>query len=261
RTAVLVFLLLFFYLATAWQQWHYGGLSGRAMVQSYPLWAFPFGVLMETMMRRKWSAWLLALLLLLFIYQNLWWTYFAHRPGILVSGASKTYYWKTLGRWHTDEEDLKWLDNKHVFRGTPTDSVLIYYNDFSNDTSKNCLRVGDQVFIRVNRQMPKTAAYAVPRPQAVHEWIRARADFSAASKEWDVWKQSQFIVQFVYNSDTVQTNFIRVDRFLNEGQWRTLHLDARVPDKPWNRLLVLIRNFGSDKEVQIDNLEVIMFSP
>ncbi|MDW8394560.1 MAG: hypothetical protein RMK52_10010, partial [Chitinophagales bacterium] len=97
--------------------------------------------------------------------------------------------------------------------------------------------------------------------QAVHEWIRARADFSAASKEWDVWKQTRFNVLFLNDNDTVQTNFIRVDRFLQEGQRRTLHMDARVPDQPWNRLLVLIRNFGSDKEVQIDNLEVIMFSP
>ncbi|MBK7689641.1 MAG: hypothetical protein IPJ31_00450 [Bacteroidetes bacterium] len=51
--AVVLFTSLNFYLVTAWDIWDYGGFSGRAMIQSYPILAFPFAALIDKIHHKK----------------------------------------------------------------------------------------------------------------------------------------------------------------------------------------------------------------
>ncbi|MBK8444447.1 MAG: hypothetical protein IPL35_13980 [Sphingobacteriales bacterium] len=50
---IYMFILLAFYIVTAWDVWDYGGTAGRAMVQYYPLLLFPLGALVEWIRKQK----------------------------------------------------------------------------------------------------------------------------------------------------------------------------------------------------------------
>ena len=72
---VIGFILVSFYIVTAWDIWDYGG---RAMVQYYPILAFPFAALIEVAGKKKWSQFILYPGLVLLAYLNVWWVYHLH---------------------------------------------------------------------------------------------------------------------------------------------------------------------------------------
>jgi hypothetical protein len=66
RSALITFCLLNIYIIISWHIWRYGGsYSTRALVQSYPVFAFPLSALLETWLRSRWRPVLLALSLCL----------------------------------------------------------------------------------------------------------------------------------------------------------------------------------------------------
>lgn len=56
KKSVLVFTLLNLWIVIAWHDWHYGGsYSARALVQSYPVLALPFAVVVERVLATRWK--------------------------------------------------------------------------------------------------------------------------------------------------------------------------------------------------------------
>lgn len=259
KYAILSFILLNFYIVTAWDVWNYGGVAGRAMVQSYPILAFPFCLLIERMMQKKWSAIVLSIAIIAFLYINVWWTYHAHAGNTQVSFGTKAYYWRVLGRWNNTDEDKKLLDNMHAFYGQPKDSLVLYTNDFSNDTSRNAIIANSNPKIRLNKDLQYTDFYTIKRPPEIRKWVRASASFHCVAKEWDIWKQTLFIMKFMNKTEEVQANHIRIYRFLGETETKKIYLDGLTPNRPWDTIEIFFWNTNSDKELFIDDLQVITF--
>lgn len=108
--------------------------------------------------------------------------------------------------------------------------------------------------------MQQTSLYSIQNNSNFKKWIRVSADFRCTIKEWDTWKQAQFIVQF-YDKDTViQTNLIHVHRFISDGETENIYLDAIVPVVKWDKLTISIWNANGDKELFIDNLMIQSFN-
>ncbi len=85
---ILIFFLLFLYVAFAWEIWWYGGSLGqRTMIQIYPVLAFPFGLLVERLWQTSWHKYVVWACMLLFVYYNLWLTHQAHRGMLLHTGS------------------------------------------------------------------------------------------------------------------------------------------------------------------------------
>lgn len=252
-------ILISAYVVMAWDVWDYGGTAGRAMIQYYPLLAFPFCRLLDTMQRSLWLKISIGSLLVFFTYLHLWWFYHAHTGHIQVSGINKAYYWKVIGRWRGNDVDKKLLDNPHHYEGIPKQAVLLYANDFSHDSSANATLEKGSRKIRLHRDLQHTSRYSIARNDAFKKWIRVQADFYAEHKEWDVWKQAQFIVQFTQQSQSVQTNMIRIYRFLNDFERKPLYLDALCPTSRWDSVHIVFWNALGDRELFIDNLELISF--
>lgn len=257
--AIVLVALVNFYVVIAWDVWDYGGTAGRAMIQTYPILAFPFCMLLEWAQRRKWTSLLLHVLLALFTYLNIWWTYHAHAGNIQVTGMTKAYFWKMLGRWDGTDADKKLLDNPQEYFGRPQHSTLIYSNNYDRDTSANAIRIGTESRIRVSKDLQHADLGTIPNSPTIKKWIRASADFYCVLKEWDMWKQAQFALKFFKGTELVQVNFIRVHRLLSHGETRRIHIDAIVPSTKWDQVNLSIWNAGGDQELQIDNLEVISF--
>lgn len=260
KIAIIAFTVLNFYIVTAWDIWDYGGTAGRAMVQSYPILAFPFCHLIERMLNKKWTAITLAIPILLSAYLNIWWTYHAHAGNTQVIDITKEYYWQVIGKWNESDEDKKLLDNPHVFYGTPKNKTVLYTNHFNEDTSANAIKEGSNTQIRINKELQGSAAYCVQKNSGFKKWIRVSADFHCHKKEWDVWKQAQFIIKFTSQEKEVQTNFIRVHRFLSSGETKKIYLDALTPKENWDNMKISFWNAEGDKELQMDNLVVESFN-
>ncbi|HMW74254.1 MAG TPA: hypothetical protein PKN57_11660 [Saprospiraceae bacterium] len=260
KVAIIAFTIINLYIVTAWDIWDYGNTAGRAMIQSYPILAFPFCALIERMTKNKRTATILAIPVLFFTYMNIWWTYHAHAGNTQITDVTREYYWKVAGRWNESDEDKKLLDNPHAFYGTPKNEIILYRNSFDNDTSQNAVQETNNNLIKINKELQQTSLYSIQNNSSFKKWIRASADFRCTIKEWDIWKQAQFIVQF-YDKDTViQTNLIHVHRFISDGETENIYLDAIVPVVKWDKLTISIWNANGDKELFIDNLMIQSFN-
>lgn len=257
--AIVLFILINSYIVTAWDIWDYGGSAGRAMVQSYPILAFPFCLLIERMLQSKWTSIPLYFLILIFSYINIWWTYHAHAGNIQITGLTKEYYWKVLGKWNENDEDKKLLDNPNAFFGIPQNRTVLFKNDFSNDTSANAITENSNIKIRINKELQSSESFIINNSSNFKQWVRATADFHCAIKEWDLWKQAQFLIKFYDNEKEIQTNSIRIYRFITDGETKKIYIDAIIPKNKWSDLKISFWNANGDKELIIDNLEVVSF--
>ncbi|HLO56556.1 MAG TPA: hypothetical protein VK169_19830 [Saprospiraceae bacterium] len=252
---VIFFFLLSYYVVTAWDVWDYGG---RAMVQYYPILAFPFAALVEEANRKKLYQYVLFPGMLLLAYINVWWVYHAHGGQVQALNLSRAYYWAKVGRWTADDNDKKLLENKHVYRGLVQDSTVLYFNDFERDTTVSWTEKEGNKMIRMNKDTEFSPTFTLLSEGQFKNWMRIRATFHCTDKEWETWKQTQFICKF-YNGDTeIQGNMIRIHPFINSGETKDIYIDAKVP-KQFTRVDILFWHAGGDKELWIDNLQVITF--
>jgi hypothetical protein len=76
-----------------------------------------------------------------------------------------------------------------------------------------------------------------------------------------VWRQAQFILKFKNKEGEVQANAIRVHRFLKDNETKRIYMDALVPPRDsWSYLEIYFWNGLGEKELFIDNLEVVTFN-
>lgn len=249
--ALALFSLLFMYIAFAWDIWWYGGSLGqRAMVQAYPVLAFPLAAFIAAVMRSKLIIKLSVLLpALLFVYANLWFTHQAHKGGLMhISQMTRAYYWKTLFTYEKNPEHLKLLDDvEGIFEGEPADKQQVF-----QDTS--FFVVLDQ-----NQQFSPLRAISSEDFPSFYDWIRVSADFSIRQKERRYWTMTQFIVELKNGTQQISRNVIRVQRQLAPGESRAIYLDIPKPDQPFSTVTILFWNAKGDKEIRISDLKVEVF--
>ena len=214
KIAVFSFFIFNYYIVSAWNIWDYGGFSGRAMIQSYPILLFPFGSLIEYISKQKILRWAFVPFVLLFLYLNIWWTYQAHAEGGLVDAqcTTKEYYWQIVGRWSVPEEVKKLKDTDEWIEFEPSSKKLVYQNDLS-DSSQYC----------VSKEKNNSGIISINYPNKGNKWIRASADFHCVLKEWDVWQMHQFIIRFYRKDAIVKERCFRIHRFLENGQTKNLY--------------------------------------
>jgi hypothetical protein len=259
RLAIFCFLLTNFYIVTAWDVWDYGGSAGRAMIQAYPILAFPFGALIESTWRLKRARLLLLLFMAIFAYLNIWWTYHAHVGNIQVTGLTRAYYWKVIGRWNGADEDQILLDNPHAFFGTPHFPVTLFTNHFDKDISANAFDMDSNRKLKINSMLQTTEPISFAKSYLIKKRVRVSAEIHVVNKEWNIWNQPQLIIRFYNHGLEVQSNIIRMHRFISNGETRTIWLDAKVPESNWDKFAIQFWNANSYKETNIDNLRVETF--
>lgn len=263
--AILISCFLALYITAAWDIWWYGGSLGqRAMVQSYPLWAFPLAAFWQWVMGRgrllKAGVTLLAGVC---IYLNLWWSHQAHRGGLFVTEQmTKRYMLKILGRFEVERDWLKLLDTKDEFKGSERRNVReIYTNNFENDTTgvTSEAPIAGAKSLILNNEKQFSPEFALPNVIAEKGWLRTSVTFRCDPKEWDWWRMTQFVVRFYDGDKIVKERMIRLQRHVDGSESKPIFFDTKIPDKPFNRTIVLFWNADSDKTVRLDDLKVEMF--
>jgi len=263
-TALFMFFALFIYLTFAWNIWWYGGSLGiRAMVQSYPILAFPFAAFVEMTLKSRYWKYAFVVLFVLFSYYNLWLTRQAHKNGMLHVGyMTKAYFWKILGRYEKNENDLKLLDTKEYFEGVRKNVKTIYSTDFEDDsTLVDCglKPIQGQKSLCLSKEVQWKEIKGIKLSVDNRKWLRVSADFLSVHKEWDVWRMTQFIVLFNDNSKIkIKERMIRVYRLLSDNKLKNLFIDAKIPPNTQS-ITLKFWNADSDKKILIDNLKLEVY--
>ena len=265
---ILLFCLLALYITAAWDIWWYGGSLGqRAMVQSYPMWAFPLGAFITWVSGAGWRRWVFVPLAAGCIYLNLWWSHQAHRGnGLFVAEQmTKAFMLKVLGRNEMEREWLKLLDTKEEFKGEARRNVQeVYANSFENDTASVTTEapISGARSLRLNGDVQYSPAYVVYAPTAGStppRWLRATINFRCDQKEWNWWQMTQFIVRFKDGDQIVKQNTIRLQRHVDGSELKSLFFDVRLPNASFSIVDVLFWNAGSIQTIRIDDLRVETF--
>lgn len=267
---VLLFCGVFLYVTSAWDIWWYGGSLGqRAMVQSYPLWAFALAAFFQQMTRSGWSYWIWLPVAGLCVYLSLWWTYQAHEGGLFYpEQMTKRFMLKTVGRYKLERDWLKYLDTKDEFKGKERlDLQTVVKKDFEQDSSAAVVRenaITGARSLRLNREQQFGEVFNEKRGTASWDdsrrWIRATCTFRCEPKEWDFWKMTQFIVRFTEGDKIVKERMIRLQRHVDGNEVKTIFFDTKLPDKPYDQMKIFFWNADGEKTVFIDDVLIETFN-
>jgi hypothetical protein len=271
--AVLLICLICLYITAAWDIWWYGGSLGqRAMIQSYPVWAFPFAALITAALEKQWSRIFVGSIVVGCLYLNLWWTHQAHRGLYFVPEQINTpYLLKVLGRFGVDQEEaFKVLDAREEFgHGVRREVQELSFKDFEQDTTG--ITTETPIHGRKSAVIGKSAEFGgsvqVDYPPAGlkghPKWLRASLWYACNAKEWDDWKMTQFTVRYIQKDGTgskiVKERMIRLQRFVQGSELKSIFFDTRIPDEPFNQVTVFCWNPGSNTTVRLDDVRVEVF--
>lgn len=245
KLAVILFFMVNYYIVSAWNIWDYGGFSGRAMIQSYPVILFPIASLIAYVLQKRNSLVVFLPFVFLCLYINIWWTYQAHKGGLVDAfSTTKEYYWKMVGRWSLPEHFQKLKDTDELPDKEP-ETMSVIYKD-STHTLDGC----------VDQEHQDYRIITLPYKNTQQEWVRVAADFYCGQKEWNLWEIPQFIVTFKMKDQRVKTRMIRLHRFLNDNQTRNLFIDVKKPLQAFDSVSVALWNAESDKKTCMQHLTI-----
>ncbi len=255
--------LLAMYITLSWGHWESGGgLGQRNLIQVYPLLAFPLAMCINWFDQKKWSRVVWYIILLSNFYYSAWWLNQAHKGGFFQPGQMTTpYFFSIVGRPHPDRDKFKLLDTDEYFKGTPHQLNVISQNNFDLDTTQYLLPspAGGRA-VGLNAEHKYFGPVTLPLDSSCTQWLRLEADFTIESREWDVWKYTQWIVQFHQGDKVIKSNSIRLQRLIPEDNKPThIFFDVRIPSKPYDKCVMTIWNPDSPNTILIDNLKVSCF--
>lgn len=251
------------YITLSWGHWEGGGgLGQRNLIQAYPLMAFPLAIMIRWLDRTQWSRALWIVILLANIYYTGWWVHQAHRGGFFQAGQmTRHYFLSVVGRLHPDKDKFKLLDTNEYYEGIPQQPRVIFENDFEQDTTHCSLPWPDGgKAICLNAEHQFISPLILPLDSDCTGWLRLEADFLIQSREWDVWKYAQWIVQFYRGEEVIKTNIIRLQRLLPiDNQPTHLFFDVLIPNERFDKCMMSLWNADSPQTMLMDNLKVSCF--
>ncbi len=240
---ITAFFLINYYIVMSWDVWDYGG---RAMMQSYPILFFPFCALIAWFWEKRYLRIICIGILLFCSYLNIWWTYFSHRQGVQVAHIGKAYYWKKVGRWTTANEfDKKLLDNRDSYYGYP----------IAADTIKELELIPTLVI----KAPIDTIVATINNYGQTKKWLRFIAFVNTPEKEWEVWKQPQFIVRYFNKGKEIKHNMIHLSRFIEANESKEIFMDSKLPKQNWDSLNIQFWTPSNNSDLFIQTIKVITF--
>ena len=260
--AILLFSVVNMYLIFSWDCWWYGGsFSQRAVVQSYAVLAFPIAAFIHFIQKRKMLFFLTSIFIIFCMWLNLLMTYQAYSSkGIMENeNMSKKYFWKIFGKTSIKKSDKKFIDLRDELpKKLEKKLSVIYKTDFEKDNlGDSCNAFSGYKGILLNKSNQESKEIKIPVSSNKNGYYRASIKIFANEMEWNVWKQTQWIIALYDNETEIKTNYYRVYRIIELNSWQELTIDIQTPiNKPFNLLKIKWWNAESDKQLVADDLKV-----
>ncbi|MCB9345687.1 MAG: hypothetical protein H6576_18515 [Lewinellaceae bacterium] len=252
--AVFVYCMIALYITSAWDIWWYGGSLGqRAMVQSYPLWAFGLAAFWQWVSVANWRRWTLIPVAGIAIFINLWWCHQAHKGGMFFpEQMTRAYILKALFHFESDRNWLKLLDTKDYFEGAERQNIRsVFKESFGKDS------LLEQLVLTLEK--PSSPIYNLPVKPGDARWLRASLEFHCREKEWTVWKMTQFVVRFKSGDKIVKERLIRLQRHVDGSELRTVYFDTKIPNKSFDQVEMFLWRPESEHDVIIESISAETF--
>ena len=260
---MLVFMVVFTYVAFAWKEWLYGGSLGqRAMIQTYAVLAWPLAAAHRWLLTRR--VWLVAYAVFaaLTCYYSLWLTYQAHRGGLLVVGQmTRAYWWRILGRYEVPAEARLALDTNYDFTGTPRNTQVIWQEDFETPTdSSACARppLAGRCSLLLDAAHPSSREYVIPARRGQFRWVRGSALASSSDYEYQEGHYTQFVVKFCQGDKVLRERTVQYQRVLQPGVPQQLSFYIKAPSADFDHLKVVFLHHGT-ASMLFDNASLTAF--
>ena len=153
------------------------------------------------------------------------------------------------------------LDTKEYFKQTPEDIHEVFSEDFESDSLACQFTLADSSSAAcLNESNQFYGPVVIPLEKHCDQWLRFEGDFTIQTREWDVWKFTQWIVQFKNGDQVVKTNFIKLQRLLPLDQVpASVFFDVRIPKADFDSCSMTFWNAGSSNTILIDNLRISCF--
>lgn len=260
--AVLLFCIVNIYLVFSWDCWWYGGsFSQRSVIQSYALLAFPLAALMEAAQKKRLYRISLIVFILFCSWLNIVMTYQSYcRQGIMeTESMSKHYFWKIFGKTSIEKSDKKFIDLRDELPKKLQNKLsLIYETDFEKDNfGDSCIACSGNKGILLNKSKQESKEISIPVLPDKKGYYIASVKVFANEMEWNVWKQTQWIIALHNNDTEVKTNYYRVYRIIEPNSWQEISIAIKTPPhSSFNKLKIKFWNADSDKEIRVDDLKV-----
>lgn len=245
---IILFSIIFAYVTFAWDIWWYGGSVGqRAMVQIYPVLAFPMAALFDVFHKVNWKVIPVTIFSLLSIHYSIWVVHQAHYGGMLVAGDMTSEYLKAiLLKNNMPDGARKLLDTRKIYYDEIKDStVLLNAVDTSNNLKYICL----------NDTLQFSPAKRYPLP-ATQGWLRASGDFYTNHKEWDTWKMTQLVLKYYKKGEYLRSDVLRAQRHMDNGKLYHLYLDSKLRYEP-DEVEIFLWNSDGQSTICVDNIHLI----
>ncbi|WP_044013694.1 glycosyltransferase family 39 protein [Hymenobacter sp. APR13] len=265
--AMLIYSVLFIYVTFAWDIWWYGGSLGqRAMVQSYPVLAWPMAAAMSWLLAQRVRVAAFAVLLLLGIYYNLWMTHQAHGGSGLIAAGEMTrpFFWQVVGRNAVPVSTFWLLDNPdQLVNDSNRKNVReLWHTDFEQDTTAGCgtPALQGRCSLALDQTHQSSPDYRINIFQNDVQWVRVLARARCVQKEWDTWKMTQLVVSFRQGDDKVKEGFIRLQRVVGQDWPAEVYLDLQAPrNQSYDNIRVAFWNADGPQRILIDEVRVEAF--
>lgn len=262
--ALAVHSLLFIYVTFSWSVWWYGGSLGqRAMVQAYPILAFPLAALLTWLFVRKrqkvivmFSLLVVGQLLALSVWHNLWFTHQAHRGKLFYAEQmTEAYFWRVLYEFSPEPEDFLRLDTPEFFTKLPSSKTSLLREDFAGRYDSSC--PGKEGVLCLLEQDQISQKFEAAINLSPGTWIRATVDARIARKRGNKDNYSQMVIIFNRKGKEVKRQLIRMHRVLNLDFEQSISIDSRVPKEGADQVVVVFWNGGNSQPLlELDNLTI-----
>ncbi|MFZ1749065.1 MAG: hypothetical protein WAU01_02690 [Saprospiraceae bacterium] len=243
-----LFMLIFFYITFAWDIWWYGGsVSQRALVQAYPVLAFPLTAFFQSITKINLKAFLITIFGLFSVHYNFWMTHHCHFGGLFVAGDMTSEYLTSIFLKDTlPDEALKLLDTRKIYQKPISNPLyLITESDSINSLGPICLK--DSI------QYSPVRRYTLP---ATSGWLRVSADFETDHREGEIWKMTQLTLKYYKDGKELRSDVLRVQRHLQQGQKVHLWLDSKLRYEP-DEVEMLLWHADSKTTICAENFKLL----
>ncbi|HMP30975.1 MAG TPA: hypothetical protein PKD85_15315, partial [Saprospiraceae bacterium] len=221
-------------------------------VQYYPIVAFIFGSFITQVIRNRTLFYSILAVMILCAYINIWWVYHCYKGQVPAIGHSKHFYYAKMGRWTMDENDLKLMDNRYLFKGQGTNAQVIDSNLLLS------LYDVESLPLKVDKTIEYTPEIHILNQGLFKKWTRIHADIQIPEKEWNKNLQHNLVYKFYKDGQMVRYGLLKPQRFLNESERKMLNVDCKTPSE-WDKIAVFFWNPGSQKEILVHSIVVETF--
>lgn len=273
---ILLILPLHCYIAYSWWCWNYiNGFGSRPMVELYALLSIPLAYSFTYLDRRKWTSFLLWVLLMgaigLQLFQN-----WQHSKGILWSEmANGAYYRSVFGKTAMTYDALVAFDSGELQPDSTSLSKvksLVHLDFEQQDSNLHLVKApvyrGQQV-LSITPEQKYVSVYenslgtdAIPGGA----WLKVSAYCYKEKKEFPWYNAPSIVVEFTEDTSTLEYFQVRIDSKLNNpgyslwggeaGHWGYVRLWVQVPREASPETVLKVYFMAEQSVVYTDEVEV-----